>query len=64
MNNNSLYYSFIHSQEVSIHGLHTLGNPSFHSSTCHSINVEFVTESQYELYLTGNHQLLEFEIFS
>lgn len=64
INANCQYYPF-NSQEVTIDGrVYTLGDPAFDTSACSAGNVDFITGSKSELYLTGNHQLLSFGIFA
>jgi hypothetical protein len=63
--NANCQYDTFNSQEVVIDGMsYTLGKPSYDSTACDEQNIEFVTGSMSEVYLTGNHQLLSFGIFS
>jgi hypothetical protein len=64
INANCQYDSF-NSQEVVIDGVtYTLEKPSYQSNSCDENNMNFVIGSENEVYLTGNHQLLSFGIFS
>jgi hypothetical protein len=63
--NANCQYDTFNSQEVVIDGVtYTLGKPSYDTSSCDPEDISFVTGSMNEVYLTGNHQLLSFGIFS
>jgi hypothetical protein len=63
--NANCQYDVFNSQEVVIDGVsYTLGKPSYDTSACDENDISFVTGSMNEVYLTGNHQLLSFGLFT